>query len=204
MFVRGCSTVYTRDQLLSLRRRSSLLPVTIVDRVRSLSLRRSRGVRGGRNKPRPIRTICMTSDDRRPSVKCKQIRLFTSVTADRVLRDCSSRTVPDTTLQLVSSLPRPRSSLVKVHIDRHSAPPSQPLVCGSLNVRSLTNKVDNLLDVRRDQLIDVLFLTETWHDVDSICLRRLRTDGFQVVDRPRPRVCTDTLMTNHGGDCGRG
>ena len=88
---------------------------------------------------------------------------------------------------------------MKVHIDRHSAPPSQPLVCGCLNVRSLSNKVDNLLDVRRDQLTDVLFLTETWHDADSICLRRLRADRFQVVDRPRLRLCTDTLMTNHGG-----
>ena len=31
MFVRGDSTVYTRDQLLSLRRRSSLLPEITVD-----------------------------------------------------------------------------------------------------------------------------------------------------------------------------
>ena len=153
--------------------------------VRSLSLQRSRSVREGRNKPRPIHTICMKRGDRLLSVICKQTRLFTSVTADHVLCDRSSRTAPDTTLQLVSSLPRPRSSLVKVYIDRHSAPPSQPLVC--LNVRLLANKVDNLLDVRRDQLIDGLFLIETWHDVDSICLRRLRADGFQVTDLPRPR-----------------
>ena len=59
--------------------------------------------------------------------------------------------------------------------------------------------MDDLLDVRRDQLIDVLFLCETWHDHDSVALRRLRVDGFQVVDRPRPRDFVDTLATNHGG-----
>ena len=40
---------------------------------------------------------------------------------------------------------------------------------------------------------------ETWHDSDAICLRRLRADGFQVLDRPRPRLRDDTLATNHGG-----
>ena len=66
---------------------------------------------------------------------------------------------------------------------------------GRHNMRSLANKVDNLLDVCRDQLIDVLFLT----DADSICLRRLCAAGFQVVDRPQKCLCTDTLITNHGG-----
>ena len=86
-----------------------------------------------------------------------------------------------------------------MHIDRHSTPPGTRLICGCLNVRSLANKVDDLLDVRRAQLVDVLFLTETWHDGDAVCLRRLRADGFQVVDRPRPRLRADTLATNHGG-----
>jgi exonuclease III len=45
----------------------------------------------------------------------------------------------------------------------------------------------------------VLFLCETWHDHDSVGLRRLRVDGYQVIDRPRPRKKVDTLMTNHGG-----
>jgi hypothetical protein len=54
-------------------------------------------------------------------------------------------------------------------------------------------KLDELLDVRRDLAIDVLFLVETWHDVDSV------GDGFQVVDRPRPRSRVDSLVTNHGG-----
>ena len=84
-------------------------------------------------------------------------------------------------------------------VDRHSTQPSSEAVFGCLNIRSLGNKLDDLLDVRRDQLIDVLFLCETWHDHDSVALRRLRVDGFQVVDRPRPYDRFDTLATNHGG-----
>jgi len=53
--------------------------------------------------------------------------------------------------------------------------------------------------VWRDQLFSVLFLCETWHDHDSVALRRLRVDGYQVIDRPRPRKKVDTLATNHGG-----
>jgi len=68
-----------------------------------------------------------------------------------------------------------------------------------LNIRSLANKLDDLLEVRRDQLIDVFFLVETWHDGDAVSLRRLRCDGFQVIDRPRPRCHADTTSTNHGG-----
>ena len=85
------------------------------------------------------------------------------------------------------------------HVDRHSLYPGRNLVFGSLNIRSLANKLDTLLDVRRACRIDILCLVETWHDTDSVCLRRLRVDGYQVVDRPRPRRRDDTLETNHGG-----
>ena len=63
----------------------------------------------------------------------------------------------------------------------------------------MANKLDDLLEVRRDMSIDVMFLVETWHDTDSVAFQRLRADGFQVVDRPRPRSRADTLATNHGG-----
>jgi len=92
---------------------------------------------------------------------------------------------------------RPRQS--RVHSDRHSTPKSNNVVFGCLNIRSLANKLDDVLDLRRDERIDVLFLVETWHDADSVCLNRLRADGFQVVDRPRPRLHDDTVATNHGG-----
>jgi len=41
-------------------------------------------------------------------------------------------------------------------------------------------------------------ITESWHDSESTCLGRLRSAGFSVVDRPRPRVADD-LSVNHGG-----
>jgi len=55
------------------------------------------------------------------------------------------------------------------------------------------------LEVRRDLSIDVMFLIETWHDTDCVAFQCLRVDGFQVVDRPRPRKVADTLANNHGG-----
>jgi len=70
---------------------------------------------------------------------------------------------------------------------------------GCLNIRSLNNKLDDVLEVRRDLCIDVLFVVETWHDPDAVCIRRLRADGFHVVDAPRPRAVSDTVVTNHGG-----
>jgi len=67
------------------------------------------------------------------------------------------------------------------------------------NIRSIANKLDDLLEVRHDLSIDVLFLVETGHDAHSVSFRRLRSDGFQVVDCPLPRTCTATLTTNYGG-----
>ena len=90
----------------------------------------------------------------------------------------------------LQSRPCPPSSLVKVRVERHSAPRYAGMSFGCLNIRSLGNKLDDLLEVRRDRQIDVMFLTETWHDSDVVSLSRLRADGYQVVDRPRPRQST--------------
>jgi len=65
-------------------------------------------------------------------------------------------------------------------------------------VRSLHNKTDDVLEIIRDRRVDIFCLTETWHDSDSACIGRLRASGFNVADRPRPRL-RDDLSTNHGG-----
>ena len=59
----------------------------------------------------------------------------------------------------------------------------------------------DLLELRKDRGMYALCLVETWHDAESVCMRRLRADGFQIVERSRPRVPseTSTLTTNHGG-----
>ena len=77
------------------------------------------------------------------------------------------------------------------------------LAFGLLNVRSLNNKVDKILDLLRCESIDVIFLTETWHDATSVALCRLRAAAYTVIDRPRPRdldaAASASLHVNHGG-----
>ena len=67
-----------------------------------------------------------------------------------------------------------------------------------LNIRSVTNKTDDVVELRRDVSADVVCLVETWHDSDGLPLNRLRSMGYTVVDRPRPRLRSD-LSSNHGG-----
>jgi len=69
-----------------------------------------------------------------------------------------------------------------------SSLPDRRLNFACFNVRSLNNKLDDLLEVRRDCSVDVLFLVETWHDADSVPIRHLCSDSYQVVDRPQPRM----------------
>jgi len=44
-------------------------------------------------------------------------------------------------------------------------------------------------------------LAAGWHDTDAVYFRRLRSDVFQVTDRPRPRSAgeSSSLSTNHEG-----
>ena len=83
--------------------------------------------------------------------------------------------------------------------ERHALTPVHHLSFGLLNVRSFLNKVEEVLEIRKDHSLDVMLLTETWHDSDSVCLRRLRCRGFTVSDCPRPRAIANSLCVNHGG-----
>ena len=38
-------------------------------------------------------------------------------------------------------------------------------------------ELHSLLVELNDQLVDVMLLCETWHDADSVAIRRLRADG---------------------------
>ena len=75
------------------------------------------------------------------------------------------------------------------------------LTFGLLNVRSLHNKTDEVLEIYDDHSLDVLVLTESWHDSDSNCVLTIRNRGFSILDRPRPRSIASaaSLATNHGG-----
>jgi len=74
--------------------------------------------------------------------------------------------------------------------------------CTHFNIASLSqSRLDELLVVAHHQELDVLLLCETWHDAESVSIRRLRTDGFTVVEcvRPRRRNEVASLSVNHGG-----
>ena len=75
------------------------------------------------------------------------------------------------------------------------------IVFGLINIRSLLTKTDDVIELFHDHSFDVLCLSATWHDADSVCIRRLRAEGYQVVNRPRPRspVSVESLAINHGG-----
>ena len=66
------------------------------------------------------------------------------------------------------------------------------LVC--LNIRSLNNKLDDVIEISRDHRIDVLFLVETWHDPDDVSICRLRsvvfTSSTSLVRAPSPTLFT--------------
>ena len=88
---------------------------------------------------------------------------------------------------------------------RHSTcPTTSRLVLGALNVRSLNNKVDAVRDLFNSRKIDVICLSETWHEnSDAVPVRRLRTHGFQVLERARPvsaqAATSSGDFINHGG-----
>jgi len=64
----------------------------------------------------------------------------------------------------------------------------------------MLNKFDDIVELCRDSRIDLLCLTESWHDSDSAVLGRLHCAGFNVIDRPRPRtVGADDMSVNQGG-----
>ena len=71
-----------------------------------------------------------------------------------------------------------------------------------MNVRSLSpSKLDSLLIELNERPVNVMLLCETWHDADSVAIRRLRADGYSVVERARPRTrpAAESLSVNHGG-----
>ncbi len=88
--------------------------------------------------------------------------------------------------------PLPRCPRHRPQLDRN-------LTLGLLNVRSLHGKIDDVLELRQYLSLDIFCLVETWHDADSVCIKRLRKEGLTVIEKARPRSNLDTMKTNHGG-----
>jgi len=93
-----------------------------------------------------------------------------------------------------------KSNIIPIRTLRHTESPCRALKFGSLNVRSLSStKFDSLLIEIRERPTDVLLLCETWHDADSVSIRRLCAEGLSVVERARPRSrqAEASLAVNH-------
>lgn len=103
-----------------------------------------------------------------------------------------------------SSAAAPKSSnLINVCVKRHESPTPRHLTFGCWNVRSANAKIDEIIDVKSRQQLDVLLLTETWHENESISIKRLRSEGFQLLERarrlPEGRDVESVGFVNHGG-----
>jgi len=72
-------------------------------------------------------------------------------------------------------------------------------VFATLNVRSLLNKDDDVVKICRDHQINILCLTESWHDTDNAVLRCWECSEYNFVEQARPRDAdADVLPVNHG------
>ena len=86
-------------------------------------------------------------------------------------------------------------------LSRHQAQKSgSPGLIGFQNVRSLKNKMEKISEVIQDLQMDLMFMAETWPDPESISISMLRSWGFVVFVKARPRLpdSVNTLLTNHG------
>ena len=86
---------------------------------------------------------------------------------------------------------------------RHSARPAG-LTLGCVNARLVGNKSATLCHAIADKRLDVLVLTETWHEnTDSLTLKRTTPPRYQTVDAARPITSDvavhDVHFQNHGG-----
>jgi len=78
------------------------------------------------------------------------------------------------------------------------------LTFGCVNARSVGNKAAVLSRSIVDEHLDILVITETWHEnSESSALKRVTPPGFQCIDAARPippGVLVDTVdFLNHGG-----
>ena len=176
--------VYSRSGLLLLQ--SCARPpidACVVERARQLCVRRHRGRRAGR------------------AVQARACRPPPTLRSAGNGAYVIARNRPPARVCVYGS-DRRNVKVIPTVAHRHARPVGRDLVFGSLNVRSLSPvKLDDLLVEIRDRSLDVTLLCETWHDADSVAIRRLRAVGFRVVERarPRPRDAGATLCVNHGG-----
>src|SRR6218665_632099 len=177
------------DLLLSLRFNGSGPDCILRRRVKELGLRRrTRGHRAGLHCVRSRRSYVLISSalGSVPVIPGNQ-----PLTVRVVGPDADPASVPPSSAAS-SRIPvrvdrRPTDILIRPDLKRHAFHPTRQLMCATLNIHSIANKVDVVSQCWRDHGLDVLGLTETWHEnADDVALRRLRSTGLQMLGRARP------------------
>ena len=93
---------------------------------------------------------------------------------------------------------------VKNGIDLHKVTPvvsSYSSLClGTLNIQSILNKSCDIVDLITDRALDVLALTETWHQYTAdMTIKRAVPSGYSLHDMPRVVPDVTANHINHGG-----
>ena len=192
---------YSPDQLLALRpqvRGQHLIPAAMAEFVQALGLRRrARGCRAGRNIQRSIGPIISSRDSEYPGpAKQRSKHQHTAVTpilagiprqpsshrprttaADSMNEShvTKTSTISPSHHSTTSERTSNEANLVRPVIQRHLNTSHIALIFGTYNARSIRNleRADAVRQLRTEKAIDVLFLTETWHETtDDVSLRR--------------------------------
>ena len=93
---------------------------------------------------------------------------------------------------------------VNKHGTHNSVCINSDLSIGCVNARSIAGKSAVLCKVAADYDLDVLVITETWHEsISSVSLKRATPAGFKFIECARPIMSTmnvhDAGFQNHGG-----
>ena len=77
-----------------------------------------------------------------------------------------------------------RHELIPLVSRRHQAQKTGcSVLIGFQNGRSLNNKVEDVVELIQDYKMDVMFIAETWHDPESISIRKLRSRSLVVFEK---------------------
>ena len=183
---------YTRDQLFSLRQ-PRVIDRAALTRIGHLGIQLRPPERGRRYRAR----------GRRAGARVQRSITVVSRSYNSKPRDIIERKY---NVNNLTSQPSPRRSanIVEPVTQRHTGCIELLLRCGTLNVRSINNKVVAVRDLLKDKNIKLLAVTEAWHeDAEASCIKRLRSEGRPVLEQarqiPHSKKTDDVKFINHGG-----
>ena len=165
----------SRDQLLAInsKHRCVLLDKEVRDVITPLRLRR-RGRRAGEHQRCRDTAAQVVRSSVNRAVAAGEIPTIIGNRAHDVNNDqlfvsrSESRSTVFSTVQSHSTAP---SSLIQIKTPRHAGPRTNIVRFATWNIQSVNNKVDDVRDVMSHSRVDVIALTETWHeDSDSVLL----------------------------------